>query len=281
MLVRAALRFAGICLFGLGLTACGAATPAPASPGGSTPVIQMDGVAAPVKAPAKGDKSGGRQKGEEGEMGEEVDPQVAPEAKLKELAEKAGILGLLNAGGADGVIGGILSAGNGTGGLGLSGIGTGGGGTGQGIGLGTIGTIGGGGGSGYGFGTSSSSGGGVTGAATIMSPTAVLELGDTSTLGVGIEQAVKMIRSRAYTLRSCYEDALRKDGQLAGSVGLRLVVGRAGEIAYVRQIGTDLGDKKVVDCMTKAMEGAYVGQPLGGLYGVIETVMSFRPAPKK
>jgi hypothetical protein len=287
-----ALRLAPIGLLGLGLTACGAATPPPASPGGETAVVQMDGVVAPVKAPAKDAKNGTREKGEEGEMGEADDSQAEGQGGLKDLTKKYSILGVLSAredsdGVFGGVVGGVVGAGNdkgfGAGGLGLSGIGTGGGGTGQGIGIGSIGTIGVGSGTGSGYGGryGVDIGNGVSGASILMNATAVIELGDTATLGVGIEQAVKVIRGRAYSLRECYEEGLRKNKQMAGTVGLRLVVGRSGDIAHVRQTESDLVDKEVIACIAKAMKGAYVGQPSGGLFGVIETVMEFRPAPKK
>jgi len=270
------------------LVACAGATPAASSPSGETAVVNVDAVTPPVAG--KGDKPGDKVT-----SGATVDPHIARKAAIEEAMEH-GMIGLLGGGSGEAgeAFGGLIGTGGGqafgAGGLGLSGIGSGaggasfgGGGTGAGIGLGSIGTIGRGSGGGmvggmvggYGY-----SGTGPSGASVNVSGGVVVELGDSSTLGITLEQASRVMRDRVTAMRGCYLTSLKGHPQRAGSVSLRLVVGSDGRVQFVRVFASDLGDKEAHDCLTKAMKEAYVGVATGGFYGVIETVVSFRQAPK-
>lgn len=269
-------------LAGLGLAhalaGCGGATPAAQTPV-EVAVVNVDSTQAATKV-----------KAEEGKMGAPAAKPLDPAAARKKALEDAmeyGMVGLLNAGDG-GVVGGVLGGGTavgssfGAGGLGLSGIGVGagGGGTGSGIGLGSIGTIGvGGGGSGFGVRGGSLSGAygpnPVAGQAILVSGNTVIDLGDSVTLGVTVEAATRLLRDRVYMLRDCYEKALDRNRQSAGSVALRLVVGKDGRVELARELGADLADREAVACVLKAFDGAYVGSPSGSFFGVIETAVRF------
>ncbi len=191
-----------------------------------------------------------------------------------------GVSGGMVGGVPGGVIGGTIGLGSGgggfggLGGVGLSGIGVGGGGRGEGIGLGSIGGLSSGRVSAYSSNT-------VSGQSVYASGDAVVELGDSGTLGLTLEEATRAIRNHGFGLRDCYADGLEKNGSLAGQMTVRLVVGKDGEIDYVRFVDSAMGDEKVLSCIRKELLGAQVGTPLGGLFGVIETVFRFRPAQKK
>ncbi|MEZ4313175.1 MAG: AgmX/PglI C-terminal domain-containing protein [Polyangiaceae bacterium] len=289
MSFRVALVLAGSSLACAALTGCGAATPAAQAPT-EIAVVSLD----PAKPKPEGDKNKAANPA--------TDAKAAQQQSLKE-AEEFGMIGLLSTDGVPfdfdddsvgGVIGTLSGVATGTafgsGGLGLSGVGVGGGGTGGGtIGLGSIGTIGkgSGGGSGFGSGRIGVGGGGygegirgyqtnpVAGQSIYVSGSTVVELGDAVALGLSVEQGARVMRDRVYSLRSCYSRGLEKNSQLAGMVALRLVVGADGHVKVVRDLGSSLPDRTVIDCIIEGLDEAYVGYPSSGLFGVIETTVSF------
>ncbi|MEZ4298020.1 MAG: AgmX/PglI C-terminal domain-containing protein [Polyangiaceae bacterium] len=280
MSLRAALVLAGSSLVCAVLTGCGAATPAAQAPT-EVAVVNLDPAAKPKPAD---DKSKAQNPA--------TDAKAARQQALKEAAEY-GMVGLLGAGDGglgsifgdidDDAIGGVIgtlsgvSTGTafGSGGLGLRGVGVGGGGTGGGtIGLGSIGTIGKGGG-GYGEGIRGYQTNPVAGQSIYVSGSTVVELGDAVVLGVSVEQGARVMRDKVYSLRSCYSRGLEKNSQLAGMVALRLVIGADGHVKVVRDLGSSLPDRAVIDCLIEALDEAYVGYPSSGLFGVIETTVSF------
>lgn len=278
------LAFAG--LAGL-LAGCGAATPA-----ATTPAHAEVEVVVPKTEPAA---MSALVKGEDGEPGE----TLSAVGTLTAL-DDAAMVKMLESGGSGGVLGGVLGgvdlsalSGSGLGGLGLSGSGVGGGGTGIGlggggtmggsIGLGGLGTIGRGSGTGSGYGVS---GGGyrsdpVSGTSISVGSRSVIELGDSATLGVSVEQATRALRGQVQKLRQCYEDkGLDVSAQAAGGMALRLVIGSDGTIKYAVSAAPFLPNKGVVECVTKALAKVYVGPPPAGTFGMIETLISFRPSPR-
>jgi hypothetical protein len=88
------------------------------------------------------------------------------------------------------------------------------------------------------------------------------------------------LRDRVFGFRACYQEALQEDRQLSGSVAFRIVVDRFGYVAHARVTASTLANEKATTCMTRDLFKILVGLPLGGQIGVIETVISFRPAPK-
>lgn len=271
----------------LALVACGGATPGAQSPAGDTTVVNV--AVTPPVAP-KGDKTEGPPETAKAT----VDPHLARQAALQDALE-FGMIGLMGAGDEGGVVGGVvggggtgiglgslgglIGTGSGLGGLGLSGVGVSAGGSGGmgGIGLGSIGTLG----RGGGFRSIGASNSGPSGTSVFVGDGVVLELGDSSTLGLSAEQASTALRNRGPSLRDCYQVGIKAHPQLTGSVGLRIVVGRDGRVQFTRIFDSQLGDATVHACLTKALKEAYVGTPAGGAFGVVETVISFHPAPKK
>lgn len=254
----------------LALAGCGAASPPAAAP-----VVDVAIPVAPASAKPEG--SATARYGVKGPDGE-TDPHIARQAALRDAAEfgQIGLLqGALDSGGVvGGVIGGV--PGGVMGGIGIGGSGIGGGGSG--IGIGSIGTIGRGSGTGSGYGMSSNP---VGGSSITVYNGIVVEMGDSATLGLSVEQATRALRDRVPALRSCYESAFHKSSKLAGSVAFRLVVASNGRITYARVADSTLTDKEAVACMSKAFKDVYVGSPSGSFYGVVETVIAFHPAPTK
>ena len=283
MPVSLVLAVSVVALFAL--VGCGATTPGAAAPAQEATVHVVAPVVTPTATKKDGQESGTRSKGEEGEMGGVAEARAARAAALRDAAE-FGLEGLLNSGAIPtgvfgGSVGGVVG---GVGGLGLSGVGIGGGGGGIGLGsMGGIGTGSGGGGTGYGIGSSraSSSSSPVSGQSVIAGPTSVIEIGDAATLGVSLDVAVRLVRERVYRVRDCYEDRLSSKPTLAGSLALRVVLARDGRVVLTRDLGSDLADPVTFTCIAKVFEGVYVGVPAGGDFGVIETVLRFRRAPKK
>jgi len=257
--------------------------------------------------------TGTRAKGEEGSMGnpnttktgqrfgikgpaDNADPHVARQAALRDAME-FGMIGLLNSGaggdpdaptapwGRDDSLGNdALSArGNmwgadigdsfGAGGLGLSGIGEGGGGRGEGIGLGSIGTIGHGAGTGTGQGFGNGSG--RLGGSHKSKPPSV-RMGATSVSGrLPPEVIQRIVRQNFGRFRLCYENGLRNNPNLQGTVSVSFVIGRDGSVGSVGG-GGSLPDGGVVGCVTKAFYGLSFPQPEGGVVKVTYPIL-FQP----
>lgn len=270
------------------LAGCGAATPS-----ATTPAHAEVEVVVPKGEPTP---SGERTKGEEGEMGE----RLSAVGTLTDLDDSV-LQQLMKDAESGGVVGGVLS-GSGVSGLGLSGSGIGGGGgiggligrgsggggvaggtMGGSIGLGGLGTIGRGSGTGSGYGISGSGyrSDPVPGTSINVGARSVIELGDSATVGVSVEQATRALRGQVQKLRECYEDkGLDVSAQAAGGMVLRLVIGSDGTIKYAVSAAPFLPNKGVVECVTKALTKIYVGPPPAGTFGMIETLISFRPSPK-
>jgi len=249
--------------------------------------------------------TGTRAKGEEGSMGnpnvtavnkrfavkgpsDNQDPHIAKQAALRDAME-FGMIGLLNSGaggdpdaptapwGRDDSLGNDEKSarGNmwgdeigdafGAGGLGLTGIGEGGGGRGEGIGLGSIGTIGHGAGTGTGQGFGN--GAGHLGGKHTSKPPSV-RMGATSVSGrLPPEVIQRIVRQNFGRFRLCYENGLRNNPNLQGTVSVSFTIGRDGSVGSVGG-GGSLPDSGVVSCVTKAFYGLSFPQPEGGVVKV-------------
>lgn len=249
--------------------------------------------------------TGTRAKGEEGSMGnpnvtavnkrfavkgpaDNQDPHIAKQAALRDAME-FGMIGLLNSGaggdpdaptapwGRDDSLGNDEKSarGNmwgdeigdafGAGGLGLTGIGEGGGGRGEGIGLGSIGTIGHGAGTGTGQGFGN--GAGHLGGKHVSKPPTV-RMGATSVSGrLPPEVIQRIVRQNFGRFRLCYENGLRNNPNLQGTVSVSFTIGRDGSVGSVGG-GGSLPDSAVVGCVTKAFYGLSFPQPEGGVVKV-------------
>jgi len=166
----------------------------------------------------------------------------------------------------------------GAGGLGLSGVGEGGGGRGEGIGLGSVGTIGHGAGASAGVSsgsTSTGTGAGFgSGAGRIGGGHATrapqIRAGATQVSGrMPPEVIQRIVRQNFGRMRMCYEAGLQRDPNLQGTVVIRFVIDRQGNVPSASAgAGTDLRDPAVVSCVTRAMSNLSFPQPEGGLVTV-------------
>ena len=258
--------------------------------------------------------TGTRAKGEEGSMGnpnskasgnrygvqgpaDNPDPHIARQAALRDAAE-FGMIGLLNAGaggdpnaptapwGRDDSLGNdpLSARGNmwgdqigdsfGAGGLGLSGIGEGGGGRGEGIGLGSIGTIGHGAGTGDGQGFGNGHGR-LSGSHRTKPPS--VRMGATSVSGrLPPEVIQRIVRQNFGRFKLCYENGLRNNPSLQGTVTVRFIIGRDGAVSGASNGGGGMPDAGVVSCVVRSFQGLSFPQPEGGIVTVTYPI-SFSP----
>jgi hypothetical protein len=160
----------------------------------------------------------------------------------------------------------------GAGGLGLRGTGgdggESGGGRGEGIGLGNIGTIGHGAGTGTGQGFGSGQGrlGGAR-----SSSTPKIRQGATTVNGrLPPEVIQRIVRQNFGRFRLCYENGLRSDPKLAGTVATKFVIGTDGSVTSTsRDSSTTMTDAGVVACVTRGFSNLSFPQPEGGVVVVI------------
>jgi hypothetical protein len=150
----------------------------------------------------------------------------------------------------------------GAGGLGLSGIGEGGGGRGEGIGLGSIGTIGHGAGLGNGDGIGNGNGR-LSGSHRSKPPS--VRMGATSVSGrLPPEVIQRIVRMNFGRFRLCYENALKSNPNLQGTVTVSFVIGVDGSVSSVG--GGGLGE--VGSCVVRSFGGLSFPQPEGGIVKV-------------
>jgi hypothetical protein len=141
----------------------------------------------------------------------------------------------------------------GFGGLGLRGSGVGergGGGTAEGIGLGSLGTIG----HGAGGGSGSGHGSGAGGLGRARGPSATVTVTATATGSLDAAAVEAVARRQAGSLRLCYEQGLRVDPSLSGTMEIRGVVTPTGTVESARASG--FGDGTVTGCMSRAIARA-------------------------
>lgn len=179
-------------------------------------------------------------------------------------AREHGMIGLLNAGGGDpdapkspwsepakgNIWGDEIGDAFGAGGLGLSGIGEQGvPNRGEGIGLGSIGTIGH--GAGTGTGQIYGSGSGRLGGAHRAKPPTV-RMGAVSVSGkLPPEVIQRIVRQNFGRFRLCYEQGLRTDASLQGTVIVSFTIATDGSVSGVKESG-DLPSAAVKACIAKA-----------------------------
>ncbi len=269
--------------------------------------------AAPLDSPTGGESApGARADGAEGAMGapdtaqrdrryaiagtaDRTEQRRSSDQQVRE-ARDYGIISLLNSGllgdpaaptavfGADIAVGSdaVSAQGNlwgddlgralGAGGLALSDAGDGGGGRTDSIGLREIGTIGhdGNGEPGMGFDRGRPSGSHRTSAPR-------LRMGQVNVSGRLPPQTIqRVVRQNFARLRSCYEHGLLSNPGLTGRVGVRFVIGRDGAVANVANVGSDLPDPKVIDCVSRAFYDITFPKPEGGVVSVTYPIV-FQP----
>ncbi len=251
---------------------------------------------------------GKRHKDEEGKMGKKesknkqglyalkgpkdnTDPHLAKQL-AKEMAEKAGVLGILNANkgsilasiygrdtalgtDASDVLGGLVGTevgeAYGVGGLGLVGSGRGGGGTGEGtIGLGNLGTIGKGGGGGTGSGYGRGAGG--LGSRRAGAPEVVP---GTAEVRGSLDKEIirRIIRRHINEVKFCYERELVKNANLIGRVMVQFTISGNGTVAASAVQASTMNNPPVETCIAQAVRRWEFPKPQGG--GIVVVTYPF------
>jgi hypothetical protein len=74
----------------------------------------------------------------------------------------------------------------------------------------------------------------------------------------------RIVRMNFGRFRLCYEDGLRTDPTLTGTVRIRFVIEADGAVGTVNDAGSVLADKGVVACVERAFGGLAFPSPSGG-----------------
>jgi tetratricopeptide (TPR) repeat protein len=166
---------------------------------------------------------------------------------------------------------GLSGIGQGGGATGPSSVGSGGGGRGEGIGLGSVGTIGRGAGAGVGQGFGSGSGR-LGGSHRAQLPQ--VRMGATSVSGrLPPEVIQRVMRQNFGRFRQCYQDALRRQPNVAGRIVLRFAIDRGGVVSNVGADQNDFADGQMRSCLTRAVYGLSFPAPEGGVVTVAYPIL--------
>jgi hypothetical protein len=82
----------------------------------------------------------------------------------------------------------------------------------------------------------------------------------------------RIVRQNFGRLRLCYENGLRRDPKLQGTVRVKFVIGRDGAVALAASAGSDMPDAAVEACVIKVFKGLSFPQPEGGVVSVVYPV---------
>ena len=150
----------------------------------------------------------------------------------------------------------------GYGGLGMTGTGAGGGGWGDGIGLGTVGGFGHGSGTGTGMGYGG--GGGKVGSGRKTKNVKMIETGTDIQGRLPPEVVKRIIRANFPRFRACYEQGLKKDPGLKGTVSVRFIIDTTGAVESASGAGGSLSDGQVSGCVLGVYRTLAFPEPEGG-----------------
>lgn len=150
----------------------------------------------------------------------------------------------------------------GYGGLGMTGTGPGGGGWGDGIGLGTVGGFGHGAGTGTGMGYGG--GGGRVGSGRKTKVVKMIETGTDIQGRLPPEVIKRIIRANFPRFRACYEQGLKKDPGLKGTVSVRFIIDTTGAVESANLSGGSMPDANVSSCVLGVYRTLSFPEPEGG-----------------
>lgn len=150
----------------------------------------------------------------------------------------------------------------GYGGLGMTGTGPGGGGWGDGIGLGTVGGFGHGAGTGTGMGYGG--GGGRVGSGRKTKVVKMIETGTDIQGRLPPEVIKRIIRANFPRFRACYEQGLKKDPGLKGTVAVRFIIDTTGAVESANLSGGSMSDSQVSSCVLGVYRTLSFPEPEGG-----------------
>ncbi|MFO0556288.1 MAG: AgmX/PglI C-terminal domain-containing protein [Polyangiaceae bacterium] len=101
------------------------------------------------------------------------------------------------------------------------------------------------------------------------SPILLVGATTTSSGRLAPEVIQRVLRQNAGQFRLCYSEGLKKNPQLSGKVVLTFRIARDGSVENVTTDGSDLSDKDVLSCITKALKKASFPKPEGGTVKVV------------
>lgn len=81
-----------------------------------------------------------------------------------------------------------------------------------------------------------------------------------------VQAAAEEMGRRRGALRACYERQLRHDEQIAGTVELRLTIGKSGSVRRVQVSRDQLGNRAMNRCLVSHLRGARFAPPLAGAF---------------
>jgi hypothetical protein len=93
----------------------------------------------------------------------------------------------------------------------------------------------------------------------------------------------RIIRQNFGRFRLCYENGLRTNPKLGGTVKVKFTITNAGAVSQPADSGSDLPDKAVVACVVKGFANLSFPQPEGGVVVVVYPIIFAPPGdpPKK
>jgi len=97
--------------------------------------------------------------------------------------------------------------------------------------------------------------------------------------GAGLPSEVvrRIVRQNFGRFRLCYENGLRTDPTLAGSIRMRFVIESDGAVGTVSDAGSLMSDAGVVACVQRVFGGLAFPEPAGGSMAVTYA-LSFAPS---
>jgi hypothetical protein len=96
-----------------------------------------------------------------------------------------------------------------------------------------------------------------------------IRLGATKVSGrLNPELIRKTVREAYASLRLCFEDGLRRNPQLTGSLLASFVISRDGTVGSAFDAGSDLPDPEVIQCVLAAIQALRFPQPDAGIVEV-------------
>jgi hypothetical protein len=88
----------------------------------------------------------------------------------------------------------------------------------------------------------------------------------------------RIVRQNFGRFRLCYENALKKNPKLAGTVTTRFVIVKDGSVASVSDAGSTLADTNAVACIVRSFGALSFPQPENGVVVVVTYPITLSPS---
>ena len=92
------------------------------------------------------------------------------------------------------------------------------------------------------------------------------------------EEIQRVVRRSFGRFRECYEDGLRRDPRLQGSLAVYFVIESDGRVTRQEDRGSNLPDRDVVACVVDKWGSLHLPNPEGGFLTVVDPII-FNPGP--